>query len=43
LSGSSLVANDGGVFTFGDAHFYGSTGGVRLNHPVVGTAVLANR
>ena len=23
-----LVASDGGVFTFGDAHFYGSTGGV---------------
>ena len=21
-----LVAGDGGVFTFGDAHFYGSTG-----------------
>ena len=22
-----LVASDGGVFTFGDAQFYGSTGG----------------
>ena len=22
-----LVASDGGIFTFGDAHFYGSTGG----------------
>jgi hypothetical protein len=41
--GYSLVASDGGVFTFGDAHFHGSTGAVRLSHPVVGMAVLANR
>jgi hypothetical protein len=33
-----LVARDGGVFTFGDAHFFGSTGAVRLNQPVVGMA-----
>jgi hypothetical protein len=33
-----LVASDGGVFTFGDAGFYGSLGGVRLARPVVGTA-----
>jgi hypothetical protein len=33
-----LVASDGGVFTFGDAHFYGSTGAVRLNRPIVGMA-----
>ncbi|MGH9917500.1 MAG: hypothetical protein ACRD6W_01305, partial [Nitrososphaerales archaeon] len=32
------TASDGGVFTFGDAQFYGSTGGVRLNKPVVGMA-----
>ena len=25
-----LVASDGGVFTFGDAHFYGSLGGQAL-------------
>jgi len=31
-----LVARDGGIFTFGDAHFYGSTGNVRLNQPIVG-------
>src|SRR6202034_2518623 len=31
-----LVASDGGVFSFGDARFHGSTGGVRLNKPVVG-------
>jgi peptidoglycan/xylan/chitin deacetylase (PgdA/CDA1 family) len=32
------VASDGGVFTFGDAGFYGSTGGLALNQPVVGMA-----
>jgi hypothetical protein len=30
-----LAASDGGVFSFGDAHFYGSTGGVRLVRPIV--------
>jgi hypothetical protein len=33
-----LVASDGGIFTFGDATFYGSTGSMRLNKPVVGMA-----
>jgi hypothetical protein len=33
-----LVASDGGIFTFGDARFFGSTGAVRLNRPVVGMA-----
>jgi hypothetical protein len=33
-----LVASDGGVFCFGDAHFLGSTGNLRLNRPVVGMA-----
>ena len=33
-----LVASDGGVFDYGDAHFYGSKGGVVLNKPVVGVA-----
>ncbi len=32
------VASDGGVFSFGDAHFYGSTGGIHLNQPIVGMA-----
>jgi uncharacterized protein YkwD len=32
------VARDGGVFTFGDARFYGSTGSRRLNQPIVGAA-----
>jgi hypothetical protein len=30
-----LVASDGGIFSFGDAAFYGSTGGLSLNKPVV--------
>ena len=30
-----LVASDGGVFSFGDAHFSGSTGAKHLNQPVV--------
>jgi len=33
-----LVASDGGVFSFGDAAFYGSMGGKKLNAPVVGIA-----
>ena len=31
-----MVGGDGGVFSFGDAQFYGSTGGLRLNSPVLG-------
>ena len=33
-----LTASDGGVFAFGDARFFGSTGSIRLNRPVVGMA-----
>ena len=33
-----LVASDGGVFSFGDATFHGSTGGMTLNKPIVGMA-----
>ena len=33
-----LVAADGGIFTFGDATFYGSTGAIHLNQPIVGMA-----
>jgi len=29
-----LVASDGGIFSFGDAQFFGSTGGTKLNRPV---------
>ena len=35
-----LVASDGGIFAFGDAPFYGSTGAMTLNQPVVGMAAL---
>jgi hypothetical protein len=31
-----MVATDGGVFSSGDAGFYGSTGNIHLNEPVVG-------
>ena len=30
------VAADGGIFSFGDAGFYGSMGGTHLNDPIVG-------
>ncbi len=33
-----LVASDGGIFSFGGAPYYGSTGGMVLNKPVVGMA-----
>jgi len=34
-----LVAADGGVFPFGSAHFFGSTGNIKLNQPIVGMAL----
>ena len=33
-----LLGADGGIFSFGDAAFYGSTGAIALNRPVVGIA-----
>ena len=33
-----LVASDGGIFSYGDAQFYGSTGSIHLNQPIVGMA-----
>ena len=33
-----LVASDGGIFSFGGAPFYGSTGALALNRPIVGMA-----
>ena len=38
-NGYWLVASDGGVFSFGDAVFYGSTGAMHLNKPIVAMAV----
>src|ERR1051325_7980101 len=37
-NGYWFVASDGGVFSFGDAQFFGSTGAFRLNQPIVGMA-----
>jgi hypothetical protein len=33
-----VVATDGGIFAYGDAGFFGSTGSMHLNRPVVGMA-----
>jgi hypothetical protein len=33
-----MVGSDGGVFSSGDAQFYGSTGNLHLNKPIVGMA-----
>jgi arylsulfatase A-like enzyme len=33
-----LAGSDGGIFTFGDAEFLGSTGAIQLNKPIVGMA-----
>src|ERR1700687_703306 len=33
-----LVASDGGIFSFGDAQYYGSTGAIHLNEPIVAMA-----
>jgi hypothetical protein len=38
-----LVGSDGGIFTFGGAQFYGSTGSLHLQRPVVGITPTANR
>src|ERR1700685_1576011 len=37
-----LVADDGGIFSYGDAAFYGSRGGQPLNKPIVGMAASAS-
>ena len=36
------MASDGGIFNYGHAGFYGSTGSIRLNKPVVGMATSAD-
>ncbi len=38
VGGYWINAADGGVFSFGNAEFHGSMGGLRLNAPVVGIA-----
>ena len=37
-----LVGSDGGIFSFGSAQFYGSTGSLKLQRPVVGITPAAN-
>jgi Peptidase A4 family/Bacterial Ig-like domain (group 3) len=37
-----LVGSDGGIFSFGGAQFYGSTGALTLQRPVVGITPTAN-
>jgi hypothetical protein len=39
FTGYWMVATDGGIFNFGTTHFFGSTGNVRLNKPIVGMAI----
>ena len=34
--GYALVATDGGIFNYGDSDFFGSTGALPLNKPIVG-------
>ncbi len=38
VQGYWLTASDGGIFTFGNAQFFGSTGALTLNKPIVGMA-----
>jgi hypothetical protein len=38
-----LVGSDGGIFTFGSAQFYGSTGNLALQRPVVGITLTDDR
>jgi hypothetical protein len=43
MHGYWLVGSDGGIFTFGSAQFYGSTGSLNLQRPVVGISPTADR
>jgi uncharacterized repeat protein (TIGR01451 family) len=42
IGGYWLVASDGGIFNFGNAGFFGSTGAQTLNKPVVGMDVTSD-
>jgi hypothetical protein len=41
-NGYWLVGRDGGIYSYGDAKFYGSTGALTLNKPIVGMARTAS-
>jgi len=38
-----MSASDGGIFNYGNAGFFGSTGNLTLNKPIVGMATESNR
>ena len=38
-----LVASDGGIFSFGDAGFYGSTAALNMNNPIVGMTAVPTK
>jgi hypothetical protein len=42
-AGYWLVARDGGIFSFGDAMFFGSTGAIHLNQPIVAAMPTSTR
>ncbi len=42
-TGYWLAASDGGIFTYGDAAFLGSTGDLKLNKPIVTMAATPSR
>ncbi len=42
-TGYILLGADGGIFTFGNAHFYGSTGNMHLNARVLDLAIDGER
>ena len=39
-AGYWLVASDGGIFTYGDARFFGSAGAIHLARPIVGMSPM---
>jgi hypothetical protein len=43
IAGYWMVASDGGIFNYGNAGYYGSTGNIALNKPIVGMAVPVSR
>jgi hypothetical protein len=42
-TGYWLAASDGGIFTYGDAGFFGSTGDIALNKPIVTMSATPSR
>jgi hypothetical protein len=42
-TGYWLAASDGGIFTYGDAGFFGSTGDIKLNRPIITMAATPTK